>query len=351
MKKIMLLPGAFSSPSARLRIIQFYSYFVKAGHHVVIRVPYPDRTNRVRNSKNRFWHKMHPRLSQIARFFTALWMIRDVYKYDYVISNRDIVPDNIDLLERIILYAGVELIIDFDDAIFLSGRFKKINRLFKMSSFLVAGNSFLYEYAKKFNKNIRIIPTVTDTKLLVPSFNENKVVTIGWIGSKDTTIRHLPMLHKVFEKLVMEKDLNIRILIVSDYEPDFLLDLKPIVSFKPWSEEGEVRLLQEMDVGLMPLPENKFEQGKCGGKVVQYLAVGIPVLLSPVGANQTIITHGVEGFHCVTEDDWVNDTIYLAKNKSAREKMGKMARKKAVEFYSIDYALDQWMQIINRDKK
>jgi len=347
-KKILLLPGAFHAPSPRFRIIQFSPYFERMGYKVKLRFPYPDRVLQTANIKNEFWVKIHPRLSQLVRFFTTLWILRDFWRFDVIISNRDILPElKIHFLERIICRSKSKYIIDVDDAIYLGERREKMDEIFSNAFHIVAGNRHLLSYISQINKNITIIPTVINTDEIRPLGIENPIFTIGWMGSKGPTILHLPLIFPALKELVKIEGKKIRILIVSDYQPELPQEIAPFCDFKYWSVENENKLLNEMSVGLMPLPDNEFEKGKCGFKAIQYMAVGIPALVSPVGASATIVDDGINGFHCNTIEDWIARITLLLYNQEKRVTMGVNARKKIITNFSINLAAKKWCQVLD----
>lgn len=349
MLKILLLPGAYHAPSPRFRIIQFYSYFVQAGYEVKVRYPYPDRLLRTSDIKNDFWLRINPRISQMARFISTIWILMNFWRFDVIISNRDILPDlKIRFIEKIICKSKTKFIIDVDDAIYLGDRREKMNEIFTNAAYVVAGNTALASYISQFNKKITIIPTVINTRKTEPMAGKNIVFTIGWMGSKGPTILHLPLVYPALKELVKTEGNRIRILIVSDYKPELPQEIAPFCDFEYWSVENENVLLNKMSIGLMPLPDNEFERGKCGFKAIQYMAVAIPALVSPVGANVTIVDDGINGFHCNTTTDWVDKIKYLLNEPKKRLEMGQKARQKIVSHFSTEVAIDQWFQILNK---
>lgn len=345
-QKILLLPGAYHSPSARIRIIQFYPLFVKAGYDVSIRYPYPDRVFRTFNRENDFWIKIHPRISQIVRLISTLWILRDFRRFDLIITNRDIVPDiKIRFFERVITRSQTKLVIDLDDAIYIGERNRKMVNIFSNAVYIVVGNEYLSSFVSKYNDRISIIPSVVDLAKIKVRKNSSNTFTIGWMGSSGTTLLHLPLVYPALKELVKINGKRMRLLFVSDYKPKLPLELEPFCDFEFWSEDEENLLLNRMDVGLMPMPDNPFERGKCGFKAIQYMAAGIPALVSPVGANATIIDDGITGFHCNSVNDWVERIKYLIENPRVCTEMGIKARQKVEMQYSVEIAAKMWCQI------
>lgn len=344
--KILLLPGAHYSPPARYRIIQFVEPFIEAGYKIKMRIPTPDRLLNTKKSDNKFWHKINPRVAQFVRLISILWCLRDIWKWETVITNRDIVPDlKILLPERIIKFFKVKLIVDIDDAVYLGNRKNKMDQVIKMADIVVCGNETLQKYVSQINSNTYIIPTVVDTEKFKPNPNKigNDKTVIGWMGSSGPAKYHLPLVYPALIE-ISKNFTNCEFLFVSDIKPEIPKELDN-VKFVKWSEENEVQLLQQMNIGLMPLPDNDFERGKCGFKAIQYMSVGIPAIVSPVGVNSKIVDKKV-GFLCKYTQDWFNSISVLIKDIELRKNMGLNARIKIVEKYSSVFALDSWLSIL-----
>lgn len=345
-QKILLLPGAYHTPCARIRIIQFYPLFVKAGYEVSLRYPYPDRIFRTANRHNDFWTKINPRISQIVRLISTLWILRDFGRFDIIITTRDIVPDiKIRFFERIISRSRTKFVIDLDDAIYLGERNAKMVEIFSNAAYVVVGNEYLASFISKYNNKISIIPSVVNLAKIKVGRNSGNTFTIGWMGSKGPTLLHLPLVYPALKELAGIFGNRIRFLFVSDYKPELPFELEPFCDFEFWSEKNENSLLNRMNVGLMPLPDNLFERGKCGFKAIQYMAAGIPALVSPVGVNATIVDDGINGFHCSSIDDWVERTKYLIENPKVCLEMGIKARQKVEIQFSVETATGKWYKI------
>lgn len=347
--RVLFLPGAYFSPSARYRILQLIPFFDKIKYDIKVRTIYPDRVLCTSNPACKIWQKIPSRLSQLVRLFSSFWVLRDVFMFDVVVCNRDIVPDiKVRFIEKMIVRLRIALIIDFDDAIYLGARAKKMNELFSISTHLVAGNQHLAIYASRFNSNITVIPTVVDTNKFNPRKRlgiDDNCVTIGWIGSSGPTIHHLPLVFPALIKLIGIGRYNIKFLIVSDLKPILPKELNSIVEFVAWNEENEVALIQSMDIGLMPLPDSEFEKGKCGFKAIQYMSLSIPALVSPVGVNNEIVTHGINGYLCKSDEDWIYYLEELIKDSEKRKLMGRAARQTIMDKYSIEQSIISWEKV------
>ncbi|QLH31122.1 MAG: glycosyltransferase [Cyclobacteriaceae bacterium] len=281
----------------------------------------------------------------MMRLFSSLWMLRDVWRFDTVIANRDINPERWTLfLERIIVKAGVRLVFDFDDAIYLGGRDQKLQKIMHWCYAVTPGNPTLEKYAVQYSNNVIIVPTVIDTEYYKPvQVRAQGKLRIGWSGSASTNKYCLPLVKDVIEKLSKEVDFDF--IVISNEDPK--LQWSGVQStFIKWDEESEVEQLQYLDIGLMPLRDNEFEKGKCGLKAIQYMGVGIPIVVSKVGVNADIVKHGVSGFHCTTEEDWINTLKSLANDEGLRKRIGSAGRQNVEELYSIHFAIKKWEQIL-----
>jgi len=116
----------------------------------------------------------------------------------------------------------------------------------------------------------------------------------------------------------------------------------------PWSEDSEVAHIQSFDVGIMPLLDGPFEQGKCGYKLIQYMACGLPVIASPVGVNMRIVEQGKTGFLATTNADWVQALVMLSKDARMRNKLGKAGRKKVEQEYSLQVTAPRLLEILTQ---
>jgi glycosyltransferase involved in cell wall biosynthesis len=347
-KRIILLPGTHSSPAARYRIHQFENSFRSLAYEVKSFVPFPDRENTFPDSF-RFLRFLPIRILQLIRVLSVFIIILQIRKGDTVIMNRDIIPENrILFFERHLVRKGAILIFDFDDAIYIGHRKKKLDKLLPLFNWVVAGNDYLLNYAKSVNPNSSVIPTVIDTKAYTRKetvVGKKERLTIGWSGSSGTVKQCLPILKSVMEE--MSKKYDFTFLVIADKDPNLNWDVKKI-EFVKWTPESEVESIKKIDIGLMPLNDSEFERGKCGFKAIQYMAVGIPAVVSPVGVNKTIVSHGVNGFHANSESEWINLLTELLENYSLRIQLGQNARQTILKRYSLEVALKDWEEVLKK---
>ena len=232
------------------------------------------------------------------------------------------------------------LVFDFDDAIYLGDTSpangwsrmlksrSKVEALCRVARHVTVGNEFLARFARDRATEVTIVPSTIDTDLYqVRARARNAVPVIGWTGSA-TTGAHLMALAPALRRLRARHDFELRVIGVK-------LDIEGVtVRCRPWRAESEPDDLSVLDVGLMPLPDDEWARGKCGMKALQYMALGIPPVVSPVGVNETIVRDGINGFLASTQEQWVDRIALLLEDESLRRRLGQDARKTVEEAYS-----------------
>lgn len=344
--RILFLPGTYNSPSSRFRLWQFVEPIRNVGHEVEVRVTRPERTwgSAIKNSQ---LNKFHTRLGAATRVLSALWILRDASKFDVIVMNRDVVPEtSINFLELWLSKRNPRLIFDFDDAIHLGKRQEKLEKVLPHFAWITPGNEYLAEFARKLNPNVSIWPTVVNTNVYSVSPHRHPgPIRIGWSGSNSTLEYCLPLLRDVICDLAQTNDFEF--IVIANVRPQ--LDW-PGVNWRyiPWTPGTEVSGLQEIDVGLMPLRDEPFERGKCGLKAIQYMAVGAPAIVSPVGVNKEIVVPGETGYHATTKAEWIGTIKTLLSDGNLRKSMGAAARQRAEHHYSIKSLLPQMINVFER---
>ena len=231
-----------------------------------------------------------------------------------------------------------KIIYDFDDAVMYSphqpesngtSHFRLFRRTIKMADMAIAGNSYLAEHAKRFNDNVHILPTGLDTKAYrIPTEpKQDDKIRLVWIGSK-STLKYIEAIKPALEE-IGKKLPNVILRIICDE----FFDLENMeVEKRRWSIETQLTDLVTSDIGLAPLPSNRFTKGKCGFKVLQYAAAGLPVVASPVGVNAELIENKLTGFHAKELDEWSEGIETLAQNPELRKQMGEKGREIAKNY-------------------
>ncbi len=231
-----------------------------------------------------------------------------------------------------------KIIYDFDDAVMFDDKHPQrphhkrqtsFRRTATLADLVIAGNFYLAEYARRFNPNIEILPTGLDTKVYNTTAQKagDGKIRLVWIGSRPT-LPHLKQISPALKEIGSCFD-NVILKIISDE----FFDLQNVpVEKQPWSLETEVAGLAESDIGLAPLADNNFTKGKCGFKILQYQAAGLPVVASPVGVNAELVRDGLNGYHATTVTDWVEKLSALIKDASLRTRMGQSAAQTVSSF-------------------
>jgi glycosyltransferase involved in cell wall biosynthesis len=213
----------------------------------------------------------------------------------------------------------------------------------KWASHVTAGNDYLASYARQYNASVSIIPTTIDT---VNHHNEmcnqaqDKMV-IGWTGTH-TTMHYLnemiPVLHE------LEQTHNFTFLVISNEAPSF--ELKSL-EFIKWKKETEIEDLAKMNIGVMPLNHDIWSEGKCGFKGLQYMALEIASVMSPVGVNTSIVHDGVNGFLAGSPEEWKEKLSLLLENKDLRVRLGKAGKQTIEERFSVNAMKSAYLNLFH----
>jgi glycosyltransferase involved in cell wall biosynthesis len=241
-------------------------------------------------------------------------------------------------MDRRFRRATPRLVLDVDDAIFLQFP-DKVRQLIEMSDHVIVSNRPLREYAAQFHHSITEVPTcVPLSKFTLRSFGSTPVgkPVVGWIGTS-SNLGFLSTCAGALRRVASE--IPFTMLVVSnDASPLHTIDLHGVdVRFEPWSAETEVGFLHQMDIGLMPLPnDQEWMKYKAATKLVQYMSVGIPAIASPVGVNRDILEAQQVGFSATTDEEWIEALRELLRNEPLRRSMGREGRKRVESKYCIE---------------
>nr|WP_240194549.1 glycosyltransferase family 4 protein [Desulfopila inferna] len=277
-------------------------------------------------------------------------------KVDLIILEKEALPYIPFWIENFLMPSCIPYVVDYDDAIFhnydLSKRFmvrqllgRKIDRVMAKAAMVVCGNTYLGNRAKKAGaRRIEIVPTVVDTSRYSPGrMRDRQVPVIGWIGSP-TTQEYIRDIGSVLQRVCSE--VGGRLVLVG-VQQKFLEELNIIhAEIIQWQEATEAEVVAGFDIGIMPLPDGPWERGKCGYKLIQYMACGLPVVASPVGVNSKIIQHGENGFLASTLQEWEWALIQLLFDSKLRRSMGRKGRAMVEEEYALQVQAQRWVQIL-----
>lgn len=343
------------SPSQRYRFEQYLPFLQEQGFVFTFSWLLNEKDDRLFYSKGNLGAKFFILLKS---FFIRAKDCFRFKKFDTVFIQREALFTGTSFIERIASKSGAYVIFDFDDSIWLADTspgnrkwefLKRPAKFFETISSVncvIAGNTYLAEKVMSLNKNTLVIPTTIDTNLHTPKpeLRNTDVLTIGWSGSI-STVKHFATLIPVLLKIKARYAGRIKFKVLGDRNfshPD--LNAEALA----WSEEDEVKQLNTFDIGIMPLPDNEWANGKCGLKGLSYMACEVPVILSAVGVNNEIITHGENGFLAYSEQDWYNLLCTLIEDEPLRQKLGREGRKTVVAKYSVAANKNKYLTVFRQ---
>lgn len=338
MRRLLACTHGTRDPASRFRVMQFTPHFEQAGWQVVLR---PNRPARPwRPIANPMLHELRDRLAWKCCRWSRSRDVRDAAACDVVLVNRDLLGIGFHF-ERLLLERNPRVIFDFDDAIFLGEKAQHVEWMCRHAAWTTVGNEYLARFARQFSDRVTILPTVVDVSRYVPAPAPAKhgQLRLGWCGSdlsiRETLFPHLPMLAR------LQRRHGFSFTIVSAPRP-VLPDCDLRWEFVQWSAAVETRLHQYTDAGVMPLVDDEFQRGKCGLKLLQYMAAALPSIASPVGANSAIVRHGETGYLAASEDEWSRAVEDLIAAPERREQMGRAARLRCER----EFSLQRWFPVL-----
>lgn len=318
-------------PSARFRLHPFVQPLRERGHSVTILQSIPQ--------KYEYWKWIGFRPSQKLKRTVRWWhsLRARLGHYDVVMFDREIL-DAADIhAEERFRKACPRMVLDVDDAVFLRhpGKYEK---LAAMSDAVVAGNRYLDEYTRPHNAEITIIPTCVPMSSY-PEIDRTRSrprPVVGWMGTAPN-LRYLNVAAPALRDLATKHDFELLLIAPNIEHLDREAFAGVNVRHETWDKYREVDQLRQSDIGIMPLfAEQEWDKYKCGLKLIQYMAVGLPGVASPVGVNSEIVEHGQSGFVAATEDDWFSILDELLTDSARRTAIGTAARERASALYSIE---------------
>lgn len=355
MKILVFVPYRYDSvPGQRFRIEQWARVLERGGVRFDF-VPFQSpRLGRILHAPGHHAAKVREILVGAVRRLRFLARAED--HWDVVFLYRELAPFGPPVLERLLARRGIPFVYDFDDAIFLPN-VSDVNRTFaalkwvsktaticRLAHHVTVGNAYLSEYARRHARQVSVVPTTIDTEVypVKPSVEVRDIPVIGWSGSVSTA-KHLRTVGNALRRLA--ERVKFRLKVVGD-EGVMLRGVD--VESKRWHAEAEVGDLRAFDIGIMPLPDDDWSRGKCGLKALQYMAVGVPTVASPVGVNREIIEDGHNGFLARGEDDWVDKLLWLLGDEALRARFAKEGRRTVEERYSARVQAPRVLEILER---
>ena len=341
------------APSQRFRFEQYFRFLGEKNIGYTVQSFLDEKSWNILYSKG---NRMRKLWGVIKGFARRKWQMLQLGGYDYVFIHREAAPLGPPVFEWwITKIAGKKIIYDFDDALWLPDNShenqlvawfkwrKKTAYICKWAWKVSAGNSYLADYAGLYNTNVVLNPTTIDpawhAATVKHEYNRTHDAIIGWTGSH-STMKYLEPFIPVMEEL--EKKYRLEFLLISNKKPAWTL--KSLRCWL-WSEKTEVEDLRRIDIGIMPLPDDDWAKGKCGFKVLQFMALEIPVVASPVGVNSILIHNNENGFLASSTQEWIEKLQLLIENPELRKKFGIAGRKTVEEKYSVNANKENFLQL------
>jgi glycosyltransferase involved in cell wall biosynthesis len=320
MIKVAAITSGRNVPSSRFRVRQFITPLAELGIEVTEHYARPNKylTRRV-------WP-----LGLLTRL-PGLLASRSA---DITWLEREMVPGRL-TAER---FTGGVRILDIDDAIWITNQPGASEQLAAQCGGIIAGNEYIAEHYRQHAQRVWVIPTSVDTDRWRPRdsirhLNKDRW-NIGWIG----TSSNLPFLQICEEPLAdfLSEHPAARLTVVCDRPPSLKKIPPASLQFKRWSEQDEVRLVQDFDVGIMPLPDTDWARGKCALKMLQYMSVGIPAIASQVGRARDILEQSEVGVAVETMQGWYDGMTTVYHDRALTARMGEAGRALILDSYSVE---------------
>jgi glycosyltransferase involved in cell wall biosynthesis len=342
MKLLVLTRFSALGASSRLRFYQFEPALRESEIHLDFKPLFGDEY-----LKTKYQGKRISRLYILFSYLKRFILLLKIRGYDAVWFEKELFPGLPAFFEFFLLKLGVRMIVDFDDAVFhyydqssnayLRLLKHKISRVISSSTYCICGSPYLLEYAEKLIGNRAIlIPTVVDENRYIAKVHEVKPsrVRVCWVGTPETVFflrAILPILKSAQEKADFD------LVVIGAKIDESGLNCINL----DWSEQTEVRDICSCDIGIMPLPDEPWARGKCAYKIIQYMACGLPVVASAVGANNFVVSHGKDGYLVSSSAQWEAALTQLITTEQLRREFGDTAHQKFLQLYSITAVVDR----------
>ena len=340
--------GALAA-SSRTRVFSYIPYMESVGHTCEVITVLPD--DRIGGSQIIVTRQVLRKLRYYAWAFTrtllcGLRVVLAARRSNLVFVQKVVFPSFIRWMLRLV---KVPMVYDFDDAIFTT-EIRQLNWLaaqkqrrnargvpamLHLAQMALVENAYTADFAQRHCPRVERITGPIDTQRYTPGLSRRRddAIVLGWIGSA-STLSYLEDIRPALEEIGRRFN-AVRLHVVG--ASDFSLEHMPVET-RAWSLESEVEDLRCFDIGIMPMPDDVWTRGKGGYKLLQYMAVGLPVITSPVGINCEIVEDGVEGFWARDMDEWVGRVADLVGEEALRRKMGTLGRQKMEADYALDIA-------------
>ncbi len=355
-KVLFLTNTPVKGPSARYRVYQYLPYIeqynIKVATHSALTPFLYSRFSPAKGSLHKIIYFFLSALSRIIALFRMPF-------YNLIFIQKLVLPHVFPVPEFLLCKLGKwlrkKIIFDFDDAIYTVSEVRKktlfekftysgrVQKIISLCNSVVAGNDYLGQFARNYNKRVYVVPTSIDlAKYPMCLSNEKKStpVVIGWIGTPGTS-PYLKIIIPALKEIAAKYDIIFRVIGGKFFECPGVK-----VEYLPWSLESEVEDIRLLDIGVMPLTDDPWSRGKCGLKLLQYMSAGIPAVVSPVGVNNKIILDGLNGYLAKDKEEWVTKIEKIIRFPADHLEMIDLARKTVENKYSVSVNVKKLISIL-----
>ena len=341
-------------PGQRLKYEQYFETFKNSGYEVTVYPFFSEAVYRNLYKKNKFFIKVFGVLFGFVKRILTIFILR---KYNVVYIFLNVVPLGKNLIEKLYVLVSKKIIYDIDDLVYLLEtskenwfvkKFKsskKYEFLIKNANYVITCTNYLDNYVKKINKNSLNIPSTVDTKKYIPSVfikKNKKDIVLGWTGSF-STYPYLDLIKDPLNKIIEKHGCKFN-LICSVKEKTEIKNCK----FVQWSSSKEVNQIKKIDIGLYPLPNYEWVNGKSGLKAIQFMSLGIPVIATNNKVNKRVIKHNQTGYLAEDFDDWYHYMDLIIRNNALRKYLSTCAKKYAQKYFSVNYNKRKYLNVLKK---
>ena len=338
-------------PGQRLKFEQYFDLWRNAGFELDISPFMSESMQQIVYKKGYFFTKI---TGTMLGYLQRVALMFRMKKYQVVYIFLWVTPFGPPIFEWLSSKLAKKIVYDIDDLVYKGAtspnnsiiKFlksgSKVNFLMGKAAHVIVSTDKLLSYAQQFSNSISVIPATIDVKMYHFDIKKvNQKIIIGWSGSH-TTSKYLLLLTQVLKIITASHNVIIKVM----GDPTFTLDGIDI-ELVQWTAETEADEICSFDIGLHPLPDEEWVYGKSGGKLVQYMAAGVPVIASAIGPNFKAIDEGYNGFLVTTDEEWIQKLTLLITDTELRKRMSENSRKRAVEKYSVEANLGKYLAVFN----
>jgi L-malate glycosyltransferase len=354
-KKILVIcphPVGYA-PGQRLKYEQYFDIFRENGYDITVSPFMSESFQKIVYQKGKYFQKTFWTLAGYARRVSDLFRIR---RYDLVYTFLWVAPFAPPVFEKLTRRLAKKMIYDIDDLVFLNPPSstnplihylrspKNHISLMQSADHIITCTPYLDSFVRKYNRNTTDISSTINTSLYRPKedYTVRDKFIIGWSGSHSTS-KYLHLLDDVFRELA--KTYSFKLLVMGDAS----FSLKGVeVEAIPWKEEYEIDVIRRFDIGVYPLPDEKWVLGKSGLKALQYMASGVPTVATSIGTIFRIIKNGENGLLANTKEEWIAALSCLMETESLRQQLGREGAQTVEQCYSINANKKVYLSILDR---